>query len=193
MDLSELLNGSEGKAIISSIAGQLGLDEKQAANAVNSAAPAILSGLNKNAQTTEGALSLNKALDKHDGSLLDNLTEIFSGNSQDLLKDGGKIIGHVFGGNQEVVQNAVAKKSGIDTSQVGSLMSMLAPVIMGYLGKEKKATNAKSDDLGRIIGGLLGGGGKNSAGGGIMDIVTGFIDKDKDGNIVDDIMDMFKK
>lgn len=193
MDLSSLLNGNEGKALISSIAGQLGLDEKQAANAIKVAAPTILSGINKNAQTEEGASSLNKALEKHDGSLLDNLSGMLSNNSEDLLKDGGSILGHVFGGNQGTVQNAVSQKTGIDASQVGSLMSMLAPVIMGYLGKQKKETNSGSGDLGGLIGGLLGGGGSKSSDGGIMDIVSGFLDKDKDGNIVDDIFDMFKK
>ena len=49
MDLSELLNSSIGQSIVKSVAGQFGLDESQAASAVNTAVPVILGGLNKNA------------------------------------------------------------------------------------------------------------------------------------------------
>ena len=62
MDLSELLNSSIGQSIVKSVAGKFGLDESQAASAVNTAVPLILGGLNKNAQTPEGAESLNSAL-----------------------------------------------------------------------------------------------------------------------------------
>lgn len=73
----------------------------------NTAVPVILSGLNKNAQTPEGAASLNSALEsKHDGSLLDNIGGLLSGNMGDLLQDGGGILGHVFGDKVELWKTA---------------------------------------------------------------------------------------
>lgn len=194
MDLSSLLSGPMGKTIISSIAGQLGMDENQAASAVSAAVPAILGGINKNAQTEEGAASLDKALEKHDGGILDNLMGMLGANSEALQQDGGGILGHVFGDKQGQVEEAVAQKSGISMSQVGPLLSTLAPIVMGYLGKQKQQTNTSAGGLGSLIGGLLGGGSSSqSSGGGIMDMVSGFLDKDKDGSAIDDILDMFKK
>ena len=194
MDLSDLLNSSMGQSIVKSVAGQFGLDESQATAAVHTAIPAILSGINQNAQTPEGAQSLNNALEsKHDGSLLDNLGSILGGNLGELQQDGGGILGHVFGNNVDAVQNSVAEKTGISASKIGPIITMLAPIVMAYLGKQKSASNVGAGGLGDLLGGLLGGGSQQSSGGGVMGIVTGLLDKDKDGSALDDILGMFTK
>ena len=193
MDLSSLLNGPIGQSVISGIAGQLGMDQNQAANAVNAAVPVILGGLSKNAQSAEGAESLNNALEsKHDGGLLDNIVGMFQNNPQELQQDGGGILGHIFGGNQGAVENAVAQKTGISMDKIGPLLAMLAPIVMAYLGKQKSQNNVNAGGLGDLIGGMLGGG-SQSSGGGIMGMVTGLLDKDKDGSALDDILGMFTK
>ncbi len=194
MNLSDLLNSSIGQSIVESVAGQFGLDKNQASAAVNTAIPVILGGLNKNVQTPEGAESLNNALEsKHDGSLLDNLGSILSGGTGDLLQDGGGILGHVFGNNVSAVENGVAQKTGISMDKIGPIIKMLAPVVMAYLGKEKSTNNVNAGGLGDLLGGILGGGQQKSSGGGIFDMISGMLDKDKDGSPLDDILDMFMK
>ena len=48
--------------------------------------------------------------------------------------------------------------------------------------------------LSDLLGGLLGGGQpQQSAGGGLFDMISGMLDKDKDGSALDDIFDMFTK
>lgn len=193
MDLSDLLGSSAGKSIISSIAGKLGMDESTATKAVSAAVPAILSGLNKNASTQEGAASIDKALDSHDGGILDNLSGLLGGNTDALTKDGEGILGHIFGGSKDTVTSAVSKTAGVSSSQMGSILSTLAPVVMGYLGKEKSSTSNPADSITGILGGLLGGSGSSSSTSGIMGMVTGMLDKDGDGSIVDDVLGMFGK
>ena len=193
MNLSDLLNSPIGQTIVKSVAGQFDLDESQSASAVNTAVPVILGGLNKNVQTPEGAESLNNALEsKHDGSLLDNLGGILSGNVGDLQQDGGSILNHVFGNNVGAVQNGIAQKTGISADKIGPIISMLAPVVMAYLGKQKSQNNVNAGGLGDLLGGMLGGGSAQN-GGGLLDMVTGFLDKDKDGSALDDILGMFTK
>lgn len=195
MNLSDLLNSPIGQSIVKNVAGQFGLDENQASAAVNTAIPVILGGLNSNAQTPEGAASLNNALEsKHDGSLLDNLGGLLGGgNITDLLQDGGGILGHVFGNNVNAVENGVAQKTGISTDKIGPIIKMLAPIVMAYLGKEKTTNNVNAGGLGDLLGGLLGGGQQKSSGGGIFDMVSGLLDQDKDGSALDDIIGMFTK
>ncbi len=196
MNLSDLLGSPIGHSIVKNVAGQFGLDDKQASAAVNTAIPVILGGLGKNAQTPEGAESLNRALEsKHDGSLLDNLGGILGGGNLDaLLQDGGGILGHVFGNKVDAVQNGVAQKTGISADKMGPIIKMLAPIVMAYLGKEKTTNNVNAGGLGDLLGGLLGGGAtQQKRGGGIFDMVSGLLDKDKDGSALDDIMDMFTK
>lgn len=194
MDLSELLNSAIGQSIVRNVAGQLGVDENQASSAVNMAMPAILAGMTRNAQSQDGAASLNKALEsKHDGSLLENLTGMLQGHTSELQSDGDGILGHVFGNNRTAVEQGIAKKSGINLSKIGPLLAILAPIVMAYLGKEKRQTNTGAGGLGDLLGGLLGGATqqRSTSGGGLMDMLGGILDKDGDGNPLDDLLGGF--
>ncbi len=176
MNLSDLLSGPAGNILLGSVKSQLGLDDKQAANAIGVAVPAILSGLTKNAQSEKGAESLSKALDsKHSGGILGDLGGAL-GNLTALQQDGNGILGHIFGNNTKSVQTAAAKQAGIGVDKMGALFSMLAPIIMGFLGQEKKSKNASADGLGDILGGLLSSStSNNQSAGGIIDLVGGLL------------------
>lgn len=194
MNLSDLLNSSIGQNVIQNVSSQLGMNEREASSAVNTAIPAILAGLTKNAQSPTGAESLNNALEaKHDGSLLDNLSGMLQNHPQALQEDGNGILGHIFGGKRDRVEQGVSQKTGLSLSKVGPLLALLAPIVMSYLGKQKRQTNTGAGGLGDLLGSLLGGGQAQRSGGGLMDIVGGFLDKDGDGNPLDDILDMFGK
>ena len=196
MDLSELLNSPTGQSILKGVSGKLGMDQNQATQAVKMALPTILAGLNKNAQSPEGAQSLNNALEdsKHDGSLLNNLTEMLLNNPDEIKTDGDGILGHIFGERKSVVEQGISRKTGASTGQIGSLLSMLAPIVMAYLGKKKRQSNIEAGGLNNMLGNLLGGGSQQQTqqqgGGGLMDMITGALDKDGDGNMLDDLMEM---
>ena len=191
MDISELLNSSIGQSIVRTVAGQLGVNENQASGAVSMAIPVILAGMTKNAQSQDGAASLNNALEsKHDGSLLDNLSGMLLGHPQELQSDGEGILGHVFGSKRAAVEQGIAKKSGLSMDKIGPLLALLAPIVMAYLGKEKRQTNTGAGGIGDLLGGLLGGGQQQQgrSEGGVMDMLGGLLDKDGDGNPLNDLL-----
>lgn len=195
MNISDLLNSPIGATVLNSVTNQLGVDKNQAETAMNAAIPVILGGLARNAQTQQGAESLNQALDKHSGSLLDNLG-VLESNTQQVVDDGSGILGHIFGGQKQNVEAGISQKSGISMEKIGPLIAMLAPVVMAYLGRKKQqqAPNSGIGGLTDILGKLAGGSAtRSSGGGGLMDIVGGFLDKDKDGSYLDDIIGMFGK
>lgn len=193
MDISELLNSPMGQSIVRNIASRLGVKENQASGAVSMAIPAILAGMNRNAQSEDGAASLHNALEsKHDGSLLDNLSGMLQGHPQELQSDGDGILGHVFGNKRNVVEKGIAQKSGISMDKIGPLLAILAPIVMAFLGKEKRQTNTGAGGLGDLLGGLLGGGGQaERSSGGIMDMLGGVLDKDGDGSPLNDLLGGF--
>lgn len=161
--LMDVLGSVLGEDTVRQIAGQLGADPAQVEDAIGMAIPAILGGLNNNAQTEEGAAALAKAVaEKHDGGIFDNLPQVI-GNPQEQ-DDGGKILGHVLGGAQPRVEAGISRASGLPTGMVGSLMKMLAPIIMGSIGKAalsqilgKQAGGALGGMLGSVLGGAMGG------------------------------------
>lgn len=194
MDLSELLNSPIGQSIVQSVAGQFGMDENEASGVVNMAVPALLAGMTRNVQSSDGAASLNRALEsKHDGSLLDNLSGMLQGHTQELQQDGSGILNHVFGNNLAGVEQGISQKTGVSMNKIGPLLAILAPIVMAYLGKQKRQTNTGAGGLGDLLGGLLGGGQQTgrSSGGGIMDMLGSALDRDGDGNPLNDILGGF--
>ena len=194
MDISSLLQGAIGQQIVGTAAKQFGINESQAQTAVTTAIPLLLRALNKNAQNG-GANGIANALNQHDGSILNNLAGFLGqgGNQQDGLG----ILGHVLGNNQDNVANAIGKQSGLDAGQVIKILALVAPIVMGFLGKQKQENNLDSSGLAGLLGGLVGG--TSSASGGIN--LGGFeklLDQDGDGKLgASDVLGMlggfFKK
>ena len=190
MNLEALLGLLQGQDI-ENLASQVGGNEGEVKNGVMAALPAMLAALGKNAGTEKGAEELNNALEKkHDGSILDNLSGYLSNPD---LKDGAGILNHLFGNQTSNVANAVSQSSGLDTNGSMKMLQMLAPILMGILGQQKKQNNLDAKGLGSLTSMLASNFGSEAGASGIMETVTNLLDANKDGNVVDDIMGMVGK
>ena len=190
MNLEALLGLLQGQDL-GQLAEQVGGNEGQVKNGVMAALPAMLTALSKNTGTEKGAQELNNALEKkHDGSILDNLSEYLSNPD---LKDGAGILNHLFGSQTSNVANAVSQSSGLDTNGSMKMLQMLAPVLMGMLGQQKKQNNLDAKGLGNLTSMLASNFGSEAGASGIMEAVTNLLDANKDGNVMDDIMGMVGK
>ena len=171
--LIEAVRQQLGADSIQQLSQTLGADPAATSKAVSIALPALLGGLAQNASQPQGAAALDTALNAHDGSILNGLGGLLGGGAGSGI--GGAILGHIFGSKREPVEQGVGKASGLDPAQVAQLMAMLAPIIMGVLGKMKREkgvdANALPDvlntgrqeaeknapDLGDLLGNALGG------------------------------------
>ena len=190
MNLEALLGLLQGQDL-GNLASQVGGNEGEVKNGVMAALPAMLAALGKNAGTEKGAEELNNALEnKHDGSILDNLSGYLSNPD---LKDGAGILNHLFGNQTSNVANAVSQSSGLDTNGSMKMLQMLAPILMGMLGQQKKQNNLDAKGLGNLTSMLASNFGSEAGTSGIMETVTNLLDANKDVNVVDDIMGMVGK
>jgi len=190
MNLEALLGLLQGQDL-GNLASQVGGNEGEVKNGVMAALPAMLAALGKNAGTEKGAEELNNALEnKHDGSILDNLSGYLSNPD---LKDGAGILNHLFGNQTSNVANAVSQTSGLDTKGSMKMLQMLAPILMGMLGQQKKQNNLDAKGLGNLTSMLASNFGSEAGASGIMEAVTNLLDANKDGNVMDDIMGMVGK
>jgi hypothetical protein len=156
---------------IQQLSGALGADPAATSTAISLALPALLGGLAHNAGQPEGAAALDNALNQHDGSILDNLGSMLGGGGAGggaLGGIGGAILGHILGGRRSSVEEGVGRASGLDAAQVTQLMAMLAPIVMGVLGRMKKTKGLDANRLPEVLND--GGGG---AGGGLGSILGG--------------------
>ncbi|MBE7633933.1 DUF937 domain-containing protein [Tenacibaculum finnmarkense] len=184
----DLLNSDLGKSIISGVAGSTGQDTGKTSNVLTMALPVLMKAMQRNAATPEGAQGLMGALNKHDGGILDNLGGLFDGGvNADVLQDGGNILNHVLGSKQQGVEQVIGQKTGMDSGAIASILKTAAPLLMGVLGKQSRQNNiGSSNDLGNMLGGLLGG---NSAAK-EQNFLEQILDADGDGSVVDDIAGM---
>src|SRR5690625_3873536 len=160
MDIVQFLNGTEGKNIIEGISAQTGINTHETSTVIQSAGPALLGLLKNNASNPQGAMGLIRALKEHDGSVLDNIVGFLQG---DASKDGNAILGHIMGDKRNEIQTAISKDSGVSLASVQKILPLLAPIIMGFLGKQSKNNNVSTGGgLGDLLGGMLGGGQQRS-------------------------------
>ena len=197
--LDQLLGQQQGEEALNEISNNVGAEPSLVNSAIQMALPAILGGLANNASTPQGAESLNSALDQHDGGILDNLgglgSMIFGQQEQAAPPppqyNAGGILGHIFGNNQGQVAQQVSNQTGLGMGQVAQILMFLAPLVMGYLGKQKQTQGIDAGGLGGLLGGLMGGQQQQqSSGNTMMDMLSGMLDSDRDGSAMDDIASM---
>jgi|CXWL01.1.fsa_nt_gi hypothetical protein len=204
--LQDLLGQEQGEQAVSEISNTVGADSSMVNTAIQMALPALINGLANNASTSEGAESLNTALeeDHSGGGVLDNLGGlagmIFGGQQEAAppppQANAGGILGHILGANQGAVAQEVSQKSGLNIGQVAQILMFLAPIVMSYLGQKKQQENVGADGLGGLLGSILGGGQQaqaaapQSSGNAIIDMASNMLDSDRDGSAMDDIASM---
>lgn len=191
----DLLQGQLSQGMIEQIAGQLGgADKEQTQNAATSAISVLMGAIAKNAATPEGSSALANALDRdHDGSILDNFIGMATGAAKpanNKMLNGGGILKHVLGGKQNGAIDMISQMSGLSGDKSGSLLTMLAPLVMGALGKAKSTNGLDAGGLGNLLQNEV----KTAAPQRQeMGLIEKLLDQDGDGNIMDDVAGMGMK
>ena len=165
--LEQLLGGRADR-----IGSRIGADPGQTQSAVSAALPVLVAALGQEASSP----GLRQALERdHDGAVNDNLDGYVDGTAtlNPRATDGVGILEHTLGDRQQGVAQALSAKSGLDLGSIMQLLPILAPIVMGMLGKKARTEGGGGGlgDLGSILGGLTGGSG--SSGGGLGDILGG--------------------
>jgi hypothetical protein len=182
MSLLETLGKSLTPEMVSQISKQLGVDEDVAQKGVQLGIPLLISALNRNAESPEGAEAITKALEKdHDGSVLDNIGDLIGNYQQG---EGNGILKHILGGQREKVETAVTQTAGIDG---GALLQILAPLVMGALGAQQRNQQLSPEGVTEVLKGStdqL----KKEGNDQMLEMLTNLIDANRDGSILDEVL-----
>ncbi|MFQ5571110.1 MAG: DUF937 domain-containing protein [Rhodothermales bacterium] len=120
------------------------------------------------------------------GGLLGMAGDLLGGAASSRTTNGDGILRHVLGERRSAVEQGVARSSGLDAGQVSKLLPLLAPIVMGALGKVKQQQNLDAGGLAGLLNqertrvehdtpGMTEGG------------LARFLDMDGDGDISDDV------
>jgi len=172
------------KSGMNKVKKKVGGKEQAVEKGVEAVLPVLLGGLMTNTKNHKGLKSLTEALKKdHDGSVLEQLTT-----NKTLYKDGEGILGHVFGDKQKTVEKMLAKKEGINIEMVSRLMKLVAPLVMGALGKKVLEDGLDADGVLDVLKSQKSKVKKKQSG--WMKLAGAVLDKDKDGSVIDDLVGM---
>ncbi len=150
MDLVNVLvkNLSSGDSV-KELSGKTGASAPQIESLIKSAVPSLMSSMNGNASSKDGAASLLEALSQHTNT--DKVSKQIKDADEE---DGNKILEHILGGSKNDFMTMLAKETGLDFGQTNSVLSNIAPALMSSVSAANKTNTASKDDT--SITGLLG-------------------------------------
>jgi OmpA-OmpF porin, OOP family len=159
INLLDLAKGVMTPDMVSKAAGLLGESSDGTTKALSGALPLLMGGMANHAAKPEGASALLGVLTsgKTDG-ILGNLGGMLGGGQQssDMMSMGSGLVGSMFGDKAGGIANVLSSFAGIKSGSASGLMGMIAPIIMGLIGKQLTGAGGGGLNVGALTG-LLGG------------------------------------
>ena len=176
MDILEtILNTQDGRAV-RQLGSQFGLPPEETQSALAALVPALAAGLQRNMTSEGGMEGLLGALTSggHQRYLEDPSTL----SDPSTKEDGNGILSHVFGSkdvSRQVAQRA-SEKTGIGVGILKQMLPLVATMVMSGLSRKAAASDYAAPAPDRA--------------GGIMDMLTPMLDRNRDGSMFDDVLGM---
>lgn len=149
-NLMNALLSQLGSNAVGEISQKIGADSNTTQQAISAAVPLLMSALARNASTPDGAQSLQQALARdHNGSVLDNIVGFLSAPQ---AANGAGILRHVLGSQQQPIAQALGQSTGLNAGQIGQLLELLAPLVMGALGRTAQQQHLDANGLSQFLG-----------------------------------------
>lgn len=139
MNIVDLISSQLTGDVLGKLGGLVGANESQARTATNAAVPALLNVFSKLASTNSGADQLAKAMGGLDLGMLGNLAGALGGSQASGIGSlGGSLLGSLLGGGNTMTMlvNAIASFAGIQPGITKTLLTYLAPVVLGMVAKQ---------------------------------------------------------
>ncbi len=142
--------------LVSKASGALGESEGGISKIISAAVPSLISSIADKTSTADGAHEVAKmAADSHSSGILGSLGNFFGGddNSNNMLSSGGGIISSLLGSKGSMLTSLISNFAGSNSGSVGKILSMVAPAILGMIGKHSSDNNVSASGLGSLMAG----------------------------------------
>ena len=173
--LDAIVNARDGAAV-QQLGSQVGLAPDQATAALSALMPALAGGFQRNIQSQGGVESLMAALSSgNHGQYIDNPASLADASA---VTDGNGILGHLLGSKEasREVASRAASQTGLSADVLRRMLPLAATLMMGAFSKQSGTASSTAAALG--------------SSGGIGAMLTPFLDRNRDGSIVDDVTSM---
>jgi len=139
MNLVDLISSQVSSGdVLGKLGGLIGASESDTRSATSAAIPALLTAFSGLASTNKGADQLASAMGGLDLGMLGNLAGALGGGQASSIGSlGGNLLGSLLGGGgTSKIVDAVAAFAGMKPGLMRSLLSYLAPIVLGMIAKQ---------------------------------------------------------
>jgi len=140
--------GQLGSGTIDKMSGALGENASDTKSALGAAIPALMGQVANKAQSEGGANDLMNMIGDNDGS--QDFSSMLS-NKDALLKNGGGMVSGLLGNSAGGFSSMLSKFTGMRGGSMTSLLGMVAPLIMGSLGKAKSTMGLNASGMANLL------------------------------------------
>jgi hypothetical protein len=152
MNLVDLVTSQLTGDVLGKLGGLVGTNETQTRAATTAAVPALLSAFSKMASTNSGAGQLANAMGGLDLKTLGNLAGLLGGGQASSLGGiGGNLLSSLMGNNLGGLVNVLASFLGMQPGIAKTLLTYLAPVVLGTIANQFKGAKADVGGLQRLF------------------------------------------
>ena len=148
MNLVKLITDQFSGDTMDKLSGMLGADRSTVSTAISAAIPSMLAGVFGMASDDDGARKLSTTLSSVDTNTAGDFMRSLGGDTGSMVQKGSNLLGSLFGGNtRSGLVDSISRFSGLGSSATGSLLSFLAPMILGKLATVWKSMGGGTSAL----------------------------------------------
>jgi OmpA-OmpF porin, OOP family len=156
MNLMDAVKGQLSQGTVDKAAAETGESPDGTRKAMHGAVAAIFAGLTQHASSGGGAAQILGLLGGGGVSgaasgLAGRLTGAAGGEAPSSAGGGQGLISKIFGERSGAVTNSVAESSGIKSSSASHVLSLIAPMVAGVVGKEVFSNHMDAGGLSRML------------------------------------------
>jgi hypothetical protein len=138
--------------MVGRIATALGLDRALVQSAINAAVPGLLAGFSGVATQPGGPQKLVEAAKQETGTL-GKFADMLGGGSQStFIERGSQLLTSLLGaGDQSALVSAIGQFAGLGQGKSGSLLGMLAPIVMGTIAQQQSPRGLDASSIANLF------------------------------------------
>jgi len=140
---------------VSSVASRLGESETSISRGLTSSFGSILLGLLNRAHDPGAIREIHSLVTQASADTAvqgsDGLGSILKGGNAGNATLGNRLLTMILGGNSSAVADTIGRSSGLSPSVASSLLSMVAPMVLGVLGRRIRTDGLSASGLGSLL------------------------------------------
>ncbi len=157
VNLLDMMKGAMGNQLAGSASKLLGENTDSTQSAISAILPALLGGMVKQGATLDGATKLLGTINSPNinTNIMTSLGGLFSGgaNSNTVSAVGTQLLGNLFGDKVGGLVSAISAVSGLKSASTTSLLSMVAPIVFGFMKNHAATNNINASGLMNLLAG----------------------------------------